>query len=175
MVVVRSLASTFDAGSLLAVAGVIFVSAILYFSTRRVLKEEALRLSEMMTLTLNSLPAAAVLKSPPQRFSISPGFSAFALLLVLSVLSFGQSISGSDESTITIDSAPDMEVISFSKTVIVKREAKGVLVFGGDVIVEGRVDDVAAIGGSVFQREGSYIGGDVIVVGGKYAPDSKEP
>ena len=59
----------------------------------------------MMTLTLNSLLAAAVLKSPPQRFSISPGFSAFALLLVLSVLSFGQSISGSDESTITIDSA----------------------------------------------------------------------
>ncbi len=129
-----------------------------------------------MTLTLNSPPAAAVLKSPPQRFSISPGFSAFALLLVLSVLSFGQSFSGSDESTITIDSAPDMEVISFSKTVIVKREAKGVLVFGGDVIVEGRVEgDVAAIGGSVFQREGSYIGGDVIVVGGKYAPDSKEP
>ena len=44
------------------------------------------------------------------------------------------------------------------------------------MIVEGRVEgDAAAIGGSVFQREGSYIGGDVIVVGGKYAPDSKEP
>ena len=40
-VVVRSLASTLDAGSLLAVAAVIFVSAILYFSTRRVLKRRS--------------------------------------------------------------------------------------------------------------------------------------
>ena len=42
VVVVRSLASTLDAGSLLAVAAVIFVSAILYFSTRRVLKKKRL-------------------------------------------------------------------------------------------------------------------------------------
>jgi hypothetical protein len=45
----------------------------------------------------------------------------------------------------------------------------GAIAFGGDVIVEGSVDgDVAAIGGSVIQREGSRIGGDVIVVGGLY-------
>ncbi len=69
-----------------------------------------------------------------------------------------------------------MEIISFSKRVVVRNEAKGVLVFGSDVIVEGRVEgDVAAIGGSVIQREGSYIGGDVIVVGGKYLPDSTDP
>ena len=37
------------------------------------------------------------------------------------------------------------------------------------MIVEGSVDgDVAAIGGSVIQREGSRIGGDVIVLGGIY-------
>ena len=130
----------------------------------------------MTTTTLNLPPTAAVLKSPLHRFSISPGFSALVLLFVFSVISFGQSVAGSDEATITIDSAPDMEVISFSKNVVVKREAKGVLVFGGDVIVEGRVEgDVAAIGGSVYQREGSFIGGDVIVVGGKYAPDSNAP
>src|SRR6266853_2683401 len=46
---------------------------------------------------------------------------------------------------------------------------EGAIAFGGDVIVEGSVDgDVAAIGGSVIQREGSRIGGDVIVVGGIY-------
>jgi len=45
----------------------------------------------------------------------------------------------------------------------------GAIAFGGDVIVEGSVDgDVAAIGGSVIQREGSRIGGDVIVLGGIY-------
>lgn len=54
---------------------------------------------------------------------------------------------------------------------------EGAIAFGGDVIVEGSVDgDVAAIGGSVIQREGARIGGDVIVVGGIYhhgkaAPD----
>jgi len=46
---------------------------------------------------------------------------------------------------------------------------EGAIAFGGDVIVEGSVDgDVAAIGGSVIQREGSRIGGDVIVLGGVY-------
>ncbi len=130
----------------------------------------------MTTSKLNSFPAPAVFTNEPQRSSISPGLSALLLLLLLSVISFGQSVSGSDETTVTIDSAPDMEVISFSKTVVVKKEAKGVLVFGGDVIIEGRVEgDVAAIGGSVIQREGSFIGGDVIVVGGKYAPDSNAP
>ena len=40
---------------------------------------------------------------------------------------------------------------------------------GGDVIVEGVVEgDVATIGGSVIQKAGSRIGGDVIVLGGTY-------
>lgn len=52
---------------------------------------------------------------------------------------------------------------------IVGSVKEGAIAFGGDVIVEGSVDgDVAAIGGSVIQREGSRIGGDVIVVGGLY-------
>lgn len=69
-----------------------------------------------------------------------------------------------------------MEIISFSKKVIVRNEAKGVLVFGADVVVEGRVEgDVAAIGGSVIQKENGYIGGDIAVIGGKYSPDAKQP
>jgi hypothetical protein len=54
---------------------------------------------------------------------------------------------------------------------------EGAIAFGGDVIVEGAVDgDVAAIGGSVIQREGSRIGGDVIVLGGVYkAAPGRDP
>lgn len=104
------------------------------------------------------------------------GSLAIVLLLSVTVLCFAQSATDSDENTLVIESSPDMEIISFSKKVIIKNEAKGVLVFGSDVVVEGRVEgDVAAIGGSVIQREGAYIGGDVIVFGGKYSPDSSLP
>lgn len=69
-----------------------------------------------------------------------------------------------------------MEVIAIAKTVIVRGSAKGVFVTGGDVIVEGTVaGDVGVIGGNVIQREGASIGGDVIVLGGSYKPDAKNP
>jgi hypothetical protein len=59
---------------------------------------------------------------------------------------------------------------------IVGSVKEGAIAFGGDVIVEGSVDgDVAAIGGSVIQREGSRIGGDVIVVGGLYHHGKEAP
>src|SRR5678816_3945117 len=52
---------------------------------------------------------------------------------------------------------------------ITGRVTKGAMSFGGDVIVEGVVEgDVATIGGSVIQKAGSRIGGDVIVLGGSY-------
>lgn len=71
---------------------------------------------------------------------------------------------------------PDLEVIAFAKTVIIRKHAKAVFVFGGDVIVEGRVDtDVGVIGGNVIQKEGGYVGGDVIVIGGGYRPESTTP
>jgi hypothetical protein len=55
---------------------------------------------------------------------------------------------------------------------ITGRVTKGAMSFGGDVIVEGVVEgDVATIGGSVIQKPGSRIGGDVIVVGGTYRAD----
>lgn len=101
---------------------------------------------------------------------------AVTLVLILfgSVIAFSQ-ISQTENTTI-VDDAPDMEVIAFGKNVIVRKQAKGVLSFGGDVIVEGRVSgDVASFGGSVIQREGAYIGGDVFSFGGAYKPEGPNP
>ncbi|HEX9962110.1 MAG TPA: hypothetical protein VGB00_14335 [Pyrinomonadaceae bacterium] len=120
----------------------------------------------------------AVLKNPfgfelPFRQILAGLFCAFLFTVSL----YAQSnVSLVDENTLVVEEAKDMEIYSFSKTVIVKGEAKGVLAFGGDVIVEGRVvGDVATIGGSVFQKEGAFIGGDVITFGGAYKHDSAEP
>lgn len=102
--------------------------------------------------------------------------AAFAVILFGSVMAFAQISVSEVEKTMTIDDAPDMEVFALGKTVIVKGQAKGVLAFGGDVIVEGKVyGDVASFGGSVIQKEGAYIGGDLFVFGGTYKPDSTLP
>lgn len=80
------------------------------------------------------------------------------------------------ENTITIDEIQDAEVYAFGKNVIVKKGAKGVFAFGGNVIVEGKVEeDVATIGGSIIQKEGAFIGGDVVVIGGTYKYEDKQP
>src|SRR2546430_1787512 len=77
-----------------------------------------------------------------------------------------------------IDGVSNTTVFGMGQSIrITGRVKEGAIAFGGDVIVEGSVDgDVAAIGGSVIQRENARIGGDVIVLGGIYhhgkaAPD----
>lgn len=105
------------------------------------------------------------------------------LLLLVCVLACAVIVLGQDnapsavsENTIEIGDMPEMEVIAFSKTVIIRTQAKAVFVFGGDVIVEGRVaTDVGVIGGNVIQKESGYIGGDVIAIGGAYRPESSAP
>jgi hypothetical protein len=106
------------------------------------------------------------------------------VLLVVSFLAafgievFSQSspvISG-DQEQVIIDDASEHETFSFGKTIVVKGSAKEVLVLGGDIIVEGTVTgDVATIGGTVYQKGGASIGGDVIVLGGSYKSDDKDP
>ena len=101
---------------------------------------------------------------------------AFLLTVPLSLLANpGVSLSA-DEQTMTVENAPETEVISFGKTVIVKQSAKGVFAFGGDIIIEGRVEgDVGTIGGSVIQKKDAFVGGDVIVFGGSYKPEIDAP
>ena len=75
-----------------------------------------------------------------------------------------------DKSAQVIDGVTDSTVFGMGRSLRITGTVKqGAIAFGGDVFVEGTVEgDVAAVGGSVIQREGSHIGGDVIVLGGTY-------
>jgi hypothetical protein len=123
-----------------------------------------------METTINvHLPVSAGVR--PLVYSI-----ALILFATCSLFALPQITTGTDDETLTIENAPEMQVIAISKTVVIKKQAKEVLVWGGDVIVEGRVEgDVAAIGGSVIQKENGFIGGDVIVFGGRYKTESAQP
>lgn len=81
-----------------------------------------------------------------------------------------RSVPQMDRASILVEGTKSGDVIVFRKSVIVRGAVQmGVISIGGDVIVEGRVEgDVAAIGGDVIQRNGAYIGGDVMVLGGLY-------
>jgi hypothetical protein len=75
-----------------------------------------------------------------------------------------------------IDGKNDNPVYSVGKNVRIKSEAKEVLCFGCDVIIEGRVDgDVAVVGGTIVQKREAFIGGDVMVFFGKYEHESETP
>jgi hypothetical protein len=75
-----------------------------------------------------------------------------------------------DPTTIIVEGEDTKDVFGMGRSVIVRgRVRNGVMAFGGDVIVEGRVDgDVGVIGGTITQREKSFVGGDVLVIGGAY-------
>lgn len=75
-----------------------------------------------------------------------------------------------DPTTIIVEGDDTKDVFGLGRSVIVRGRVKhGVMAFGGDVIVEGRVEgDVGVIGGTITQRENSFIGGDVLVIGGAY-------
>lgn len=104
-----------------------------------------------------------------------------AILLALPVVGLAIEVSpeittSEDQTTVIVNDAPEQEVYVFGKSVVVNKQAKGVLAVGGDVIVEGRIEgDVATVGGNVIQKKDAYIGGDVIVFGGKYKPESENP
>jgi len=97
----------------------------------------------------------------------------FGALLVSMIVAHAQAASDEhpgDPQARVIDGVVNSTVFGLGQSIRITGSVKeGAIAFGGDVIVEGSVDgDVAAIGGSVIQREGSRIGGDVIVLGGIY-------
>ena len=110
--------------------------------------------------------------------------AAFAAVLLLIAIwmampthaSAQEAVMEGGEGVIVIDDASSPEILAFGKKVVVRTEAKNVLVFGGDVLIEGSVlEDVAAVGGSVVQRPEASIGGDVFVLGGAYRAEGTPP
>jgi hypothetical protein len=79
-----------------------------------------------------------------------------------------------EEDQMVVKGKNDSPVISFSKNVVIRSEAQQVICFGCDVKVEGRVEgDVAVVGGVIEQKQGAYVGGDVMVIGGRYQHDDE--
>lgn len=78
---------------------------------------------------------------------------------------------------LVVNGVSESDVFGWGQSVVVRGTVRhGVMSFGGDVVVEGVVEgDVATIGGSVVQRDGSEIGGDVIVIGGSYHHGANAP
>jgi hypothetical protein len=101
----------------------------------------------------------------------------WVLLLMGAVCAQGVSGAESEENSVLVNGVTDSTVFGLGKSLRITGTVKqGAISFGGDVIVEGVVEgDVAAIGGSVIQRENSTIGGDVIVLGGIFRSDGAKP
>lgn len=102
------------------------------------------------------------------------------LILFLSIAVKAQPIpdtSKDDKPPLVVEGVNESDVFGVGRSVFIRGTVKkGAMSFGGDVIVEGTVEgDVATIGGSVWQKEGSRIGGDVIILGGAYHHGKSEP
>lgn len=103
----------------------------------------------------------------------------FAFVVTISIITaiYAQpNLSQPDDKTLIVEDAPESEIFALGKTVIIKKSAKGVLSLGGDVIIEGKVEgDAAAIGGSITQKKGAFVGGEVIIFGGTYKHEDEKP
>lgn len=109
----------------------------------------------------------------PFRLSLVMKLAAVALLSLLAVGAImAQEKPGQpadDPAALVIAENNDGTVFGMGRSLKITGTVHGAIAFGGDVFVEGTVvGDVASVGGSIIQREGSRIGGDVIVIGGSY-------
>jgi len=99
----------------------------------------------------------------------------FGLLLLVLVL-VGVASAQNAKETLVISGKNEGPVVALGKSVRITGSAQEAVSLGGDVIVEGVVDgDVAAVGGSVIQKAGARIGGDVMVLGGSYRSEDPHP
>lgn len=120
-------------------------------------------------------------------------YAFLAAVFALGAAAQGGFTTSADGNTIEVQEASDLQVVAISKSVIVHGSAKDVfasggnvtveggvgsdtIVIGGDAIIHGRVEgDVFVLGGSVIQKDGAFIGGDIIVFGGEYRYEGSKP
>jgi hypothetical protein len=108
------------------------------------------------------------------KFQLSPRIlelnRLFALLLwVLVLVGVASAQNSATQQEMVIRGNNEGTIYGLGNSVRITGTAKEAIALGGDVIVEGTVEgDVATIGGSVIQKSGAHIGGDVMVFGGTY-------
>ena len=95
-------------------------------------------------------------------------------LFCIVVIAHPEISTSDDQTTITVNDAPEQDVIAFGKSIIIRKRAKSALAIGGDITIEGDVaEDVATIGGNILQKDQTHIGGDIFVFGGSYKQDGE--
>lgn len=105
------------------------------------------------------------------RRTLGRGAGAARVLVVVLLLAAAASAQSqaAEPGELVVEGRQAGDVFSFGRTIRVRGGVNGVIAFGGDVVIEGRVEgDAAAIGGSVVQQGSSFVGGDVMVLGGAY-------
>ncbi|HEV2862747.1 MAG TPA: polymer-forming cytoskeletal protein [Pyrinomonadaceae bacterium] len=110
-------------------------------------------------------------QQPGSRHALALGPKAARALLFVFLLAAAASAQGqaAEPGELVVEGRQAGDVFAFGRTIRVRGDVNGVIAFGGDVVIEGRVEgDAAAIGGSVVQQAGSFVGGDVMVLGGAY-------
>jgi hypothetical protein len=122
----------------------------------------------------NSQAALASFQTSPGKLDLNRLFALLLWVVVLVGVASAQS-AASDKETV-ISGNNEGTVYGLGNSVRITGTAKEVISLGGDVIVEGTVEgDVATIGGSIVQKAGSRIGGDVMVFGGTYRSEDAHP
>ena len=114
----------------------------------------------------NSQAALATFQLSPRNLDLK---RLLGLLLWVLVLVGAASAQNSANQEMVITGNNEGTIYGLGNSVRITGTAKEAIALGGDVIVEGTVEgDVATIGGSVIQKSGAHIGGDVMVFGGTY-------
>jgi hypothetical protein len=115
-------------------------------------------------------PDSRAAPSKPAPGALEKAVLTLLLLLAAAIVGHAQGAEKPGDELV-VEGSRAGDVFGMGRSVRVRGDVRGVIAFGGDVVIEGRVEgDAAAIGGSVIQLDGSYVGGDVMVFGGTYRP-----
>jgi hypothetical protein len=121
----------------------------------------------------NSQAALATFQPAPGKLELNRLLAMLFWVLVLVGTASAQN--SANQNVLVISGNSEGRVYGLGNSVRITGTAKEAISLGGDVIVEGTVEgDVATIGGSVIQKAGARIGGDVMVVGGTYRTEDAQ-